>query len=179
MSSNDHKKANPVHSNKNARYLILLPIIFILVLIFVLGNQVTFSVANDAMRPTFQKGDRITVSKISLNLRDPRRGEVIAFKMNNDPKYPKSAYYFLRVIGLPGESTQIQNHQVLINGKPSGWTNSHGALFAHALKDQYYLLGDNTTNSYDSRFFGYVPRSNILGRVWLRTSSDNNMTLVK
>ena len=127
-------------------------------------------------------GDRLFVEKISYHFRQPRRGELVVFKSKN--VIPNATEYLIkRVVGLPGDRISIQPPYVLINGKklldPPVFKNisesmggyvAHGSLSTPADEiilgsDRYFLMGDNSKNSLDSRFYGAVPKDDIVGRV--------------
>ncbi len=130
-----------------------------------------FNVEGASMQPTFLSGEYLIVDEISYRLQEPQRGEVVVFRYPKDP----SEFYIKRIIALPGETVAMKQGIVYVNGDkleelyiPNGsfgeWTSD-----PLTLKDkEYYLLGDNRTNSLDSRYFGPVDRKFIVGRVWLR-----------
>lgn len=143
----------------------------------------SFYIPSGSMLPTLQVGDRIIVDKLSYRFHDPHRGDIVVFAR---PPLEDQAYADLvkRVIGLPGETVSSQNGQVYINGKqlhepwlPSGTQSYTGALAggdSHPEFDlpgpvkippgDYYVMGDNRRDSEDSRFFGPIARSLIVGR---------------
>lgn len=143
----------------------------------------SFYIPSGSMLPTLQIGDRIIVDKLSYRLHDPQRGDIVVFSR---PPLEDQAYADLvkRVIGLPGETISSENGNVYINGKrlvepwlPTGSQSYTGALAGgddHPQFDlpgpvkippgEYYVMGDNRKDSEDSRFFGPIPRSLIVGR---------------
>ena len=143
----------------------------------------SFYIPSGSMLPTLQIGDRIIVNKLSYRLHDPHRGDIVVFAR---PALEDQAYADLvkRVIGLPGETISSSNGNVYIDGKrlhepwlPPGANSYSGALSGgdpHQQFDlpgpvkipagQYYVMGDNRRFSEDSRFFGPIPRSLIVGR---------------
>jgi signal peptidase I len=134
-----------------------------------------FFVKGQSMEPNFENGDYLIVDEITYRLKEPQRGEVIVFKYPNVP----SQRYIKRIIGLPGETLEIKNGQVFIleNGKYQVLDESsylHSSTFTQGnLKitlgdNEYFVMGDNRSASYDSRRWGPVPRQNIIGRVYLR-----------
>ena len=130
-------------------------------------------------------GDRLVVEKISYHFRPPRRGELAVFileNMESDAIKPPCKYSIKRVVGLPGDTISIKPPYIFINGEQlvdppifkkisesmDGYS-SLGTLSTPADKiklgsDQYFLLGDNSKNSFDSRFLGAVPQNNFIGR---------------
>jgi signal peptidase I len=143
----------------------------------------SFYIPSGSMLPTLQVGDRIIVDKLSYRFHDPHRGDIVVFSR---PPLEDQAYADLvkRIVGLPGETISSQNGAVYIDGKllaehwlPSGAPSDTGALAggdSHPQFDlpgpvkippgEYYVLGDNRKDSEDSRFFGPIPRSLIVGR---------------
>jgi signal peptidase I len=142
----------------------------------------SFSIPSLSMYPTLQVGDRIIVNKLSYDLHGIHRGDIVVFAR---PPLEDQEYADLvkRVIGLPGETISSEDGHIYINGKrlnepwlPKGPDSYSGALpgDAHPQYDlpgpvkipagEYYVMGDNRTDSEDSRFFGPIPKSLIVGR---------------
>ncbi len=142
----------------------------------------SFSIPSLSMYPTLQVGDRIIVNKLSYDLHSIHRGDIVVFAR---PPLEDQEYSDLvkRVIGLPGETISSEGGRVYINGKrlnepwlPAGQDSYTGALpgdphpqfnLPGPIKipaGEYYVMGDNRTDSEDSRFFGPIPKSLIVGR---------------
>ncbi len=133
-----------------------------------------FIVKGESMTPNFRSGDYLIVDEISYRLSDPARGDVIVFK------YPKdtSQKFIKRIIGLPGETVDIQNSRISIikDGEPfvlgeeylSDALKTYGDVNIVLGSDEYFVLGDNREYSFDSRSWGVVPRKNIIGKAFLR-----------
>lgn len=129
----------------------------------------------DSMEVTLSDGDVIIVNKFAYLLRPPKRGDVVVFKQSgNEHDY----YDIKRVVGLPGETVQIMDGAVYINGElmPEK-INCEKMLIPGLAKDrftleeeEYFVLGDNRNNSEDSRFanIGTIVREEIVGKAWLR-----------
>lgn len=136
----------------------------------------TFYIPSGSMEPTLEIGDRILVDKLSYHLHGVGRGDIIVFKTPRaeagkcaGPPVPDLVK---RVIGLPGEEISSQGNTVLINGKPLAepWLPSHDPLGqpitpTRIPAGKYFVMGDNRANSCDSRDWGLVSRSSIVGRV--------------
>lgn len=142
-----------------------------------------FVVDGDSMMPTFINNEYLIAEKISYDFRKPSRGDVVIFRY---PKNP-SIIYIKRVIGLPGETVNIKDNKVHIaSGKegpfnilsedylPAGATTgvyskeTNSEDFKVTLSDnEIFVLGDNRDHSSDSREWGTLPRTNIIGKVWM------------
>jgi len=125
-----------------------------------------FYIPSGSMEPTLMVDDRILVAKFLYRFEPIARGNVIVFRYPLNP----SRDFVKRVIGLPGQHVQLKDGYVYVNGdriSESGYTihrdlGNYGPITVPP--SQYFVLGDNRNNSEDSRFFGYVPRANIIGR---------------
>jgi len=167
-------------------------------------------VPTGSMKPTLIEGDRIFVNKLAYDLKvpfttwhiaewgNPQRGDIAVFYSPHDGKR-----LVKRVIGLPGDTIEMQEERLFLNGEPLDYSSLDAAISApvaepersaslfatehlpsrpHAVMatpslpatrsfgpltvpdGEYFMLGDNRDNSFDSRFWGFVPRSQILGR---------------
>jgi signal peptidase I len=135
-----------------------------------------FYVKGASMEPNFYDHEYLIIDEISYRFQEPQRGDIVVFRYPNDPRQ----YFIKRIVGMPGERVRVSGGQITIyneeypGGLPLDETPYLGEEFTHGDKDvslgdaEYYLLGDNRTASLDSRTFGPVPRSFIVGRVWLR-----------
>ena len=135
-----------------------------------------FYVKGASMEPSFFDHEYLIIDELSYRFRQPARGDIVVFRYPADPKQ----FFIKRVIGLPGETVEIAGGQIKIyNDKyPNGTVLQEKAYLDQeytattrtvTLKnDEYYVLGDNRIASLDSRYFGPVKRTNIVGRVWLR-----------
>ena len=124
-----------------------------------------FCVSGDCMQPHLYTGERVLANKMAYYLGTPTRGEIIIFHYPKDPK----EIYVKRVIGLPGETVAIQDGAVSINGKPLPEPYktfaAHGDMAPQAVPSgQYFMMGDNRDVSDDSRYWGDLPRQDIIGK---------------
>ena len=162
-------------------------IAFVLVLTWVIITFVGQRTRVDgrSMMNTLHDGDNLIVEKLSYRFSDPKRFDIIVF-----PPTGKKEYYIKRIIGLPGETVQIdENGNIYINGELL--EENYGAETiqnpGRAAKpitlgdDEYFVMGDNRNNSQDSRSeeVGNVKRSQIIGRAWLRIWPLNKFGLLK
>lgn len=126
------------------------------------------------MEPNLHEGQRIIISKIVYWFHEPERGDIIIFPNPNNP----DEEYIKRIIGLPGETVEIKDGVVHIhqaNGNtlvldeseyiddPASQDYSSDVI----PEDEYFVMGDNRNNSYDSRRGWTVPRDKIVGKAWL------------
>lgn len=135
-----------------------------------------FYVKGMSMEPTFQENDYLIIDELSYRLRSPVRGEVVVFKHFDVEK----DYYLKRVIGLPGERVKVADGKVTVYNQshPEGIIIQESYLDKDLItlgeknislgSDEYFVLGDNRMNSFDSRKFGAVDRDLFVGRVIVR-----------
>ncbi len=117
-----------------------------------------------SMIPTLHPGDFVIVNKLSYELNEPARGDIVVFRLPRDP----SQRYIKRVIGLPGDEIMIRAGDVYLNGEQLvepyvSVTTSRGGSW-NVPPDSYFVMGDNRNNSSDSRVWGFVPSDNIIGK---------------
>ena len=137
-----------------------------------------FYVQGASMEPTFHTHEYLIVDEISYRFQEPERGDVTVFRYPRNPQ----EYFIKRVIGMPGETVEIKDGKVYIynDSHPDGvvlqedylapHTETHGLAKGKVeLEDnEYFVLGDNRNSSKDSRNFGPVKESFIVGQVLLR-----------
>ena len=130
-----------------------------------------FKIPSSSMTPTLEVGDRLLANKLVYKFREPERSEIIIFRYPLNPRKD----FVKRLIALPGEEVKIIEGKIYINGKPTEnplikaryYNNSglYGTEFpAKVPGDSYYVLGDNSQNSKDSRYWGFVPKRYLVGK---------------
>jgi signal peptidase I len=137
----------------------------------------TYFVPTGSMIPTLPIGDRIIVDKLSVDFGTIHTGDIVVFKAPADVAADcgdSVTDLVKRVIGLPGETLTSKGNTIYINGKALKENWPHTEPFGTAIKritlkkNQYFMIGDNHLPSCDSRVWGTVPRSAIIGKVFLR-----------
>lgn len=145
-----------------------------------------FKIPSGSMLPTLKIGDYLLVNKFIYGIKMPFTGTVIIPITNPKPndivvfKFPKdpSLDYIKRVIAVGGDTVEVRNKKVFVNGKP--FLDKHGVHLDANLVGQrdnfgpvrvppgkIFVMGDNRDNSYDSRFWGFVDQKAILGKAWI------------
>ena len=156
--------------------LYLLTVVCVVFLLIKYVGQRTI-VDGESMVPTLHHQDNLIVDKLSYRFRDPERFDIIVFPF----EYAKNVYYIKRIIGLPGETVQIDKEgKIYIDGEvleePYGAEVIRPEYIGIAAEeillgeDEYFVLGDNRNNSKDSRMpeVGNIDREDIIGRAWVR-----------
>lgn len=137
-----------------------------------------FYVKGASMEPSFFDHEYLIIDELSYRFHTPSRGDIVVFRYPMDPKQ----FFIKRVIGLPGETVEVNENEVKIynDEHPNGMTLDESAYLSKDIKSssakrtltlksgEYFVMGDNRGSSLDSRFFGAIKQSDIVGRVWLR-----------
>ena len=131
-------------------------------------------------------GDNLIVDKISYRFRDPKRYDIIVFPY----KYEENTYYIKRIIGMPGETVQIKDGYVYIDGERL-LSDIYGnelikdpqtAADPITLKEnEYFVMGDNRNHSMDSRdpSVGVLTKEDLIGRAWVRIYPFDNIGVIR
>jgi signal peptidase I len=194
MTKEAHQDPSPKQESTLREYFVTTVVCTIFALFVTTFVVHPMTVPTPSMEPTILVGDRLLIDKFSFRngyrpgvplapQREIRRGDIVVFKFPNNPE----VLYVKRAIGLPGEEMEIRGGTVYINGSPldepykvhrdSGLDD--GQILPHGLSrsdrrnntnpikipdDSYFVMGDNRDDSADSRYFGFLPRSHIVGR---------------
>ena len=131
-------------------------------------------VSGSSMENTLSDGDNLIVDKLTYRFSDPKRFDIIVFPY----KYEENTYFIKRIIGLPGETVQIVDGIIYIDGEALQESYGREVMKNSGLaadpvtlgEDEYFVLGDNRNDSTDSRdpSVGKIPRDRIIGRAWVR-----------
>jgi signal peptidase I len=142
-----------------------------------------FYIPSLSMAPTLKVNDRVLVNKLSYDLHDVHRGDVVVFESPpNEGSQTKDL--IKRVIGLPGETVESRDGHILINGQVLeepylGPDVITGPLEKVTVPPEHlWVMGDNRPNSRDSRFFGAIPESLVIGRAFIRVWPVTAMSLL-
>jgi signal peptidase I len=136
--------------------------------------SVRFYVDGPSMEPNFYTAQRVIVSRVNYLLGMPERGEIIVFESPDDPR--NDPPLIKRVIGLPGDTIEIRDNQVYVNGNllNEPYINEPGLTSPNQYgnvtlgPDEYFVMGDNRNRSRDSRAFGPINREHIIGEALVR-----------
>lgn len=133
-----------------------------------------------SMEPTLEINDRLLVDKVSYRFHEPMRGDMIVFNPPAALETQMKDAFIKRIIAVPGETVEVKSGTVYINQKPivepyikEKPDYEMAAIVVPA--DQFFVLGDNRNNSYDSHYWGFVPREKIIGRAMVRTWPMNRI----
>ena len=176
---------------KNVVKEIFSTILYILVVLLGTYLLITFvgqrtSVSGSSMEPTLSNNDQLILDKISYRFSEPQRFDIIVFPF----QYAEKTFYVKRIIGLPGETVQIDlQGNIYINGQILNEdygkeTINFAGLAVEPITlgdDEYFVMGDNRNNSSDSRdpSVGNIRRSNIIGKDWVRIWPLNKFGVLK
>lgn len=159
--------SGPTVAREVIETIVLTAIVFLVVNI----TARPYRVDGPSMQPGLYTNDFVMVNMLAYDFGNPQRGDAIVFHPPSDT----SVSYVKRVIGVPGDHITITANAVIVNGhtlnepyiaplNPSAPENPNVLPNITLGPKQYFVLGDNRQDSSDSRFFGYVPRANIVGK---------------
>ena len=128
----------------------------------------SFVVIGSSMTPNLHENERLLVSKVVYRLHEPERGDVVVFR----PPNRDHGDFIKRIIGLPGETVEVKNGAVYVNGRevdePYIKDSPRYTVPQQTIsRNEYFVLGDNRNNSNDSHNGWTVPRQRIVGKAWL------------
>jgi len=146
-----------------------------------------FFVKGASMEPNFEDGEYLVIDEISYQFREPQRGEVVVFRFPGN----RSQFYIKRIIGLPGETIEIKDQQIMIKNQsnPSGFILNESSYLqnipamgdykVNLKNDEFFVMGDNRAASYDSRRWGPLPKKDLIGRVLFRAWPASRAAMVE
>ena len=180
---NTDPSGNPIPQKKESVWDIIKFVIFALIIVIPIRMFVAqpFLVKGRSMDPTFHEKDYLIVDEFSYHFREPKRGEVIIFRFPGNPK----EHFIKRVIGIPGDTINIENGKVTVKSKDGvvnvideGYIKNHSYETIHDVEvpdGNIYVMGDNRSESYDSRMWGLMPIDLATGRAFLRLYPFNKI----
>lgn len=149
-----------------------------------------YKIPTGSMRPVLMEGDRIFVDKISYRFREPQRGDIVVFKYPLDPKKD----FVKRLVAFGGETLEIRDGQLYVNSRKleappsiterfyynrSDWAFGKEGQLITIPEGQLFVLGDNSAQSSDSRNWGFVPRTDVIGRAVIIWWPPKRFRLIK
>jgi signal peptidase I len=156
----------------------LLETLILIGLVYTLVNLATvrFYIEGPSMQPNFWAGQFLIVSRISYLLGNPERGDIVVFDPPGDDGTPDDPLLIKRLIGMPGDHIDFRDGQVYVNDealnepyiKEACRTTSCNGRAWDLGEDEYFFMGDNRNNSRDSRVFGPIEKSRIIGTAVIR-----------
>lgn len=163
-------------------------IAFILAMIIRTFVVQAFKIPSGSMRPTFLEGDRILVSKFIYRFKEPQIGDIVVFRYPEDKKKD----FVKRMIAKSEEVVEIKEGGIYINDKLVEEPSIIRGIYYYNRGDygeigqkikvppaSYYVLGDNSSSSRDSRYWGFVPKKNLLGKAFLIYWPINRIRIIK
>jgi len=163
-----------VNKNEIWEFLKLVIVALVIIIPFRLYIAQPFIVRGSSMDPSFYDGEYLIIDEVSYYFENPSRGDVIVFHYPGDT----SKFFIKRIIGLPGETIQINDGKVTIfnNEHPEGFLLEEKYIDDETVPDtyknlsdnEYFVMGDNRPFSSDSRHWGTLNKNLIVGRAWLR-----------
>ena len=159
--------------------------VFIVVFFVRMLIAAPFVVSGESMEPTFKNGQYLIVEKISYRINEPKRGDIVVFRLPST-----SRFLIKRIMALPGESIKMDGYNVYINKndvedseffllEEEHIKHLHSNNMERTLGENYFfLLGDNRSNSVDSRYFGPIHRNDIVGKALIRLFPFNEMKIL-
>jgi signal peptidase I len=167
--------------------VIALSIFLVVYLFFMQPHQVN----GQSMVPYFASGDYVLTDKVSYRIGDPKRGDIVVFHAPEAANCPKGTGcdFIKRILALPGETVQVADNKVIVNGValdepyiPAEYQTLPGAYTKGRTitlgSDEYFASGDNRPYSSDSRAWGPIKKSMIVGRAFFRYLPVNKMMII-
>lgn len=184
------RKTKPEKIEENKMKEILGLIVYCIIVVAIMFLVVKYVgqrtvVIGDSMETTLQDGDNLITDKITYRFSEPKRFDIVVFPYKDNT----SQLLIKRIIGMPGETVQIMDGKVYINGfelieEYGNELIEEAGIAANPIvlgPDEYFVLGDNRNNSQDSRFasVGNIHRDDLVGRAWVRIWPLDQLSLLK
>jgi len=164
-----------IFNRENVEVVVTAVILALIIRTFVVQ---AFKIPTGSMRPTLIEGDRILVNKFIYRFKTPKRGDIVVFKYPEDTKKD----FIKRLIALGGETVRIIDGKIWVDGvlvqepkkiAQTYYYNKPGTPYGEedvtirVPDDNFFVLGDNSASSRDSRYWGFVPKKYLVGKAFL------------
>lgn len=180
---------NPIDENiyvdKILKWITDIIVVIMIALFFLSIFGEKTQVEGNSMSPALKSGESVLINKFSYKFSSPVRYDVIMFQVKEKEK---NNFYIKRVIGLPGETLQIKNGRIYIDGEILDYNGEEESIVSPGTaskeivlgEDEYFVIGDNWNNSEDSRSetIGNIDKRNIVGKVWFRVSPAKKLGFI-
>ena len=181
------KKLNPKIIKDILEMLVGSAVAVFLAFVLIFSAGMRTSVVGNSMEPVLYNGQEILMNRLIYRISTPKRGDVVVFLPNGNPN---SHFYVKRVVGLPGETVQIRDGSVYIDGVLLAEDESLDKIADPGIaqnelqlaSDEFFVLGDNRNSSEDSRSgnIGAVKKDTIIGKAWFHLAvEDQPMGLIE
>lgn len=166
------KKINPAAVKNVALWVFEIVVVLFVAYLIVYFAGMKVTMTGNSMKGTLASGDRVLVDRLVYDFSSPKPGDLVVFLPNGNTK---SHYYIKRVIGVPGDTVQIKDGAIYVNGEESEDEGTkvikNAGLAEEPVKlgtDEYFVMGDNSDSSEDSRYtnVGNVKKEYIIGKAW-------------
>lgn len=164
----DNSAAGKIFSRENIQTVVVAVLLALFIRTFVAEARF---IPSGSMEPTLMIDDRLIVEKLTYDFLKPTRGQIIVFMP--PPTAHSDQAFIKRLIGMPGDTIEIANGQVIINGVPQkepyiAAPPDYYMPKTRVPQGNYFMMGDNRNNSQDSHIWGFLPRENIIGQAVFR-----------
>lgn len=170
-------------SNKVRELIVLVAIAFVLSLGIRAAVAEVRYIPSGSMEPTIYTGDKVLTLKFPYLFSDPKRGDIVVFTPPDLVSNPKGVPFIKRLVGLPGDSVEVRQGVLRVNGKvfrvPGIPIPSYNYGPEVVPEGQVFVLGDNRNKSYDSHIWGFVDEDRIIAKAWVVIWPPGDMRVVK